>query len=304
MNSHCGYFAELPHRGTRRDFLRLAALASGAAAVTFDGPATLAGAKQEHGLVDVNVSLGRWPVRRLPWDNPGRLVEKLHSRGVTQAWAGSFEGLLHKDLAAVNARLAEECQKHGRGFLLPFGSVNPKLPRWEKDLETCAETHRMAGVRLHPNYHGYGLDDPEFGRLLRLAAERRLIAQLALLMEDERMMHPRLRVPPVDISPLTALLERTPGLRLVLLNALGVVHGERLRKLLASGMVHVEVSMLEGVGGLDSLLRQVPAERVLFGSHVPLFYFDAAELKLKESLLTAEQIRIIASENARRLLGA
>ena len=37
------------------------------------------------------------------------------------------------------------------------------------------------------------------------------------------------------------------------------------------------------------------------GSHAPLFYAQAAQLKLKESALPAEQFSAIREENARRL---
>ena len=60
--------------------------------------------------------------------------------------------------------------------------------------------------------------------------------------------------------------------------------------------------MLEGVGGLESLLEQVPVNRVLFGSFAPLFYFESARLKLRESRLSAELLRAISCGNAQRLL--
>lgn len=255
-------------------------------------------------IVDVNVHLGRWPARRVRGDEPGELAAKLRSRGVAEAWAGSLDALLHKDLTAVNARLADACRREQGVRLVPFGSVNPMRPDWEEDLRRCAEEHGMPGIRLHPNYHGYALDHPEFARLLELAAERHLIVAIALAMEDERMMHHLLRVPPVDPGPLAGLIARVPGSRLLLLNALRTLRGERLGTLLRAGDVSVEIAALEGVGGVARLLDEVPLERVLFGSHAPLFYFEAAPMKLRESALAASQLEAVRHGNARRLLPA
>jgi uncharacterized protein len=290
------------HLLSRRHFLSAATLA-GASALTMNS----SGVEETVGpspLVDVNINLSRWPARRLRGDETATLVARLRHAGVAQAWAGSFDGLFHKDIAAVNERLADECRRHDRELLVPFGSINPTLPDWEDELRRCHQGYGMPGIRLHPNYHGYQLDDPVFARLLELVASQRMIVQLAVKMEDERTMHPLLRVDPVELAPLAALVRQIPGLRLVLLNALGVLRGEALTDLVAAGDVHVEISMLEGVGGVGKLLEQIPRERILFGSHAPFFYFESALLKLDESPLGDTERDAVRSGNAGRLINS
>ena len=252
-------------------------------------------------IIDTNVNLSRWPFRRLVGDEPADLVRRLRRQNVTQAWAGSLDGVFHKDVSAVNTRLANDCRLYGQGFLLPFGSINPKLPDWEEDLRRCHEEHKMPGIRLHPNYHGYDLRDPAFAELLRLATARGLIVQMALCMEDERTQHPLMRVPPVDLSPLADLVKAKPKPRLVVLNCYPQLKFE-LQGLAQAGEVYFDLSMVEGVGGVARLAERVSLERVLFGSHYPLFYFESALLKVQESSLSDVQQKKIFEENARNLL--
>jgi len=255
-------------------------------------------------MTDVNVNLSRWPFRRLMGDEPERLMAGLREHNVTRAWAGTFDGILHKDISSANMRLANECRRYGAGILIPFGSVNPKLPDWEEDLRRCHEDWQMPGIRLHPNYHGYGLGDSVFSELLHLAAARRLLVQLATCMEDERTQHPLMRVPPVDLSPLPQLLRREPDARLIILNSDPLRDFGHSEEILSAGGVYFDISMVEGVGGVARLARNISVERVLFGSHYPLFYFESALLKVREAGFTDAESQALLGGNARRLLAA
>ena len=253
-------------------------------------------------MIDVNVSLFRWPFRRLAGDDTAGLVAALHKRNVAQAWAGSLEGVFHKDLASANARLAEECRRYGDGMLQPFGSVNPKLPDWQEDLRRCHEKHKMPGIRLHPNYHGYGLKDPAFSELLHLATARQMLVQLAVCLEDERTQHPLMHVPPVDISPLADLLKSEPDARLIILNSDPLHNLEQSQELFPARNVSFDISMVEGAGGVGRLAKKLSVQRVLFGTHYPLFYFESAVLKVREAEFTDAETQAILEGNARRLL--
>lgn len=292
---------------SRRDFVRVATLgatlgAGTSAGVSSAGAAGGAGGEPApSGLVDTNVYLGRWPFRRTALDETGALAAKLREGGVAQAWAGSFDALLHKDIPGVNDRVAAECARLGGGLLRPVGAANPILPGWEGELRRCAERHRMRVVRLHPNYHGYTLADERAARLLDLAGELGLLVQIPLVMEDERTIHPLLDVPPVDPAPLPELLKTRPGLRVQLLNAFRTLRGLPLASLAARG-VAFEIAMLEGVEGVATTLGQIPADKLCFGSYAPFFYFESAALKLRESVLDEDQSLALRSGGALALL--
>lgn len=255
-------------------------------------------------IVDVNVNLSRWPFRRVPCDEPARLVQTLRRAGVEQAWAGTLDGLFHRDVAGANARLADECRRYGPGLLVPFGSVNPMLPDWRDDVRRCHQEHHMPGIRLHPNYHGYRLDEVPFAEVLQEAARWGLIVQVVLRMDDVRMQHRLMQVPDVDPMPLAKVLP--PGYQgpLVLLNVSRATSPAQLKQLAALPGVCFDIAMWEGVGGVAALIELVSAQRVLFGSHLPLFPIESSLLKLRESELNPGHAAAVCYENARRLLHA
>jgi predicted TIM-barrel fold metal-dependent hydrolase len=280
-------------------------------------------------IIDVNVNLSRWPFRRTPCDELPRLIETLRKHGVGQAWVGSLDGLFHRDIGGVNRRLAAECRQERRVELVPFGSINPMLPDWQEDLRRCAEEYHMPGIRLHPSYHGYRLEDPAFAQLLDLAAQRRLIVQLAIRMDDVRVQHPLMQIPDVAVGwdkrsavrpetgpvgsdkrsavppttgNLAELVKSRPGLRLIVLNGLATLRGRELEQLAAVDRIWFDIGMQEGVGGVAALLRTVPLRQVLFGSHLPLFPLESAVLKMREAGLDDPARQAIEYGNAQGLL--
>ena len=251
-------------------------------------------------IIDTHAYWSRWPFRRLAGDEPAEFIGKMKQQGVGQAWVGSFDGLLHRDMAAVNARLAADCKAHGAGLLVPFGSVNPSLPDWREDVRRCKEQHRMPGIRLHPNYHGYTLADAKFREVLEAAVQSGLVVQLVVTMEDERTQHPMLQVPSVDLKPLAAIVAGMPALRLTVHNQR---HDVAAKEIAAAGQVYFDFGGVERVRGVANLAGQVTAKRVLFGSHFPLFNVESSVLKMQESKLSAADAAAIQEGNARGLLG-
>src|SRR5437667_1308418 len=280
------------------------------AAQTAAGSAAVATSSRAPGIIDTNVNLFNWPFRALKYRDTRALVAKLKKHRVIEAWAGSFEALLAKDMNGVNARLAAECHEHSPGFLIPFGSVNLAWPDWQEDVRRCHEVHRMAGIRIYPGYQPFALDHPGMESLVQMTSERGLVLQVVFGMEDPRVHHPIINVGPVTFGPLLKALKSTPHAKVQLLHFAGSGEGENLSQFMNKPNTFMDISRLEGNGAVGRMIgsimglpsARVPVERIVFGSHAPYFPVETAILKLIESPLEVQQLQAIMQGNARRLL--
>lgn len=258
-------------------------------------------------LIDTHVYLGHWPHARLACEEPRELVELLRRNNVTHAWVGSFDGLFHKDIAAVNARLAESCSIHGDGMMLPFGSVNPTLPDWEDDLRRCHEAHRMPGIRLHPTYHGYTLADPRFAHLLTLTAKAKLVVQIVTWLDDTKHRW---------LTPLAANAEARPP------SFSGVEDKRSLPanqpRLIISGARAVDIPVWNAAfsatnahfdfSRISPSNRQTLAEafrlsdRIVFGSRAPLSSIESARSILADNEIADDRRQAIERELAGQII--
>lgn len=243
--------------------------------------------KPKLGLIDCNAHLGTHPNR----DLAPLTVERLQKLGITEAWVAPWEALLHRDLTAVNARHVARCS----GPLRPVGVVHPGLPDWQDDLRRCTDEHGLKIIRLYPGYHGYRIDDERLVRLIELATARQVRMQIVAQLEDMRTQNPLLQIAPVDFKPLSAVLKQIPEARLMILNANATMAQTSLRGV---PNVWLDIAMIEGVAGVENLLRQWPHDRLVFGTHGSFFYPESSLLKLQESELTEAQLKAVRVSNA------
>ena len=137
-----------------------------------------------------------------------------------------------------------------------------------------------------------------------------MLLQITMRLEDERVHHPAIEVPPLDPSPLVEVLKKVPDARVQLMNAAGPLLGNSVTALVRDTEVFFDIAAVEGNGGVGRLIEgtnpsyrgAIPVQRLVFGSHTPFFPCESALMKLFESPLTLEQLEQLMHANAQRLV--
>jgi predicted TIM-barrel fold metal-dependent hydrolase len=158
----------------------------------------------------------------------------------------------------------------------------------------------MPGIRLHPNYHGYALEDPRFAQLLESAAMRGLFVQLVTQLDatPRPLLTPRARQ--VDLTPLPKILESLQSLRLLIAN-LVPTQMEPVAALDSHTRACLEFSETTDVKTLRQTIKRVPAERLVYGSCAPLHGHALRQNTLQQLDLSTTQLKAVRSGNAEQL---
>ena len=248
-------------------------------------------------IIDINTWLGSWPFSYYHEDTAARLSAHLEEEGVATAFVGSPESVFNHDYPEVNRILADRIAAYPR--LLPVMTIDPTIGDWSGHLAKYRD-EGVAAVRIIPSYHDYAADSPHLIAFLEdVAKARDLVLFVQMRMEDERTHHPRCKVPAFEDGQVAELARKFPDLSIV---ALCPGFYEAVTLLTSTENVCVDISHVETLRTLASLLSKVPAERVLFGSHSPFLYTRSAAMKLCAPYVPEDAQKAIGSANIRRLL--
>ena len=179
-------------------------------------------------IIDSNVHLFEWPFRKLKYDRTEALIAKLRRHRITQAWAGSFEAVLHKQLDAVNRRLAEECRDARRRAADPHRQRQPGLARLGgrpaalsraiRHARACGSTRPITATRsITPSCSGCSARRPSAGCWSRSSCG----------WKTSGCIIRRSMAPVVNASPLLDVLKKVPAAKVQLINADTVFRAEQ-----------------------------------------------------------------------------
>lgn len=252
---------------------------------------------------DASAWVGPWPFGDGGDEALGSVIGRLREAGVQGAVFSPLRALLAPEPATANLQLCREIAASDRGNFdarfLPV--VNPSLPHWRSQIAAWIGTGSaaIAGIKLIPNYHAYALSDTCVQEVAAFAVEHGLPLCIQVRMLDERAHHPRMLVPAVPVAEIVALAAAYPSLPVLVC---GLFNAE-LVAIASATNVRVELSSIESGDTLPNVLKALPPERVLLGTHAPIYYPAPALAKLQGDGIGEDALTAIAGGNARVLFG-
>ncbi|MGI5868812.1 MAG: amidohydrolase family protein [Kiritimatiellia bacterium] len=184
--------------------------------------------------------------------------------------------------------------------LIPFGSIHPDGTDWADELKRLAAAG-IKGVKLHPEYQGFYVDDA------RMFPIYRLIDELGLIV----LFHAGADIgvpPPVHGAPehFARVLDRLPHGRAILAHLGGWKRWDGVEKLLVGTHLVFDTSFSRQFMPFDQMKRLVErhgADKFVMGSDSPWDDPQAAIDAVRELGVSPDEESAILGGNAARLLG-
>lgn len=235
--------------------------------------------------------------------------------GVTPASDGKISGLLASmkqfgiDYSVILQIATKPTQNHtvntwaierNEPGIVAFGSVHPRSEDWEPELERLAEAG-IKGVKLHPEYQSFYVDDPIMLPIYRKIAELGLIV---VFHAGEDPGYP----PPVHLTPerILRVADVLPQNRTVLAHMGSRGYLEDVAKLLKDTEFYYDTAFCyeeHDPSQMVDIILEHGYEKILMASDSPWESQGAGVDTINRLALTSEQRQAILGENAARLLG-
>ncbi len=179
--------------------------------------------------------------------------------------------------------------------IIPFAALHPDVQNIERVVEEIIAAG-FRGVKVHPDFQEFQLDEPRALRMFSLLAGR-----LPVLIHTGDTRY--------DFSSprrMANVLDQLPELRAICAHLGGWGDYREARKRLAGRNIHVDTcSTLYHLKPQDAaeLIRAFGVERVLFGTDYPMWSPKEEVMRMEALALTAAERERIFYANAQQLFG-
>ena len=198
--------------------------------------------------------------------------------------------------AAINDFIKQSIDAHPNRFI-GFGAMHPDHPKMEKELDRVVSLG-LRGIKLHPDFQHFHLDDENCIRLFRQMAERKL--DLLVHTGDKRYEY---SAP----ERMARALDKVPNLRAICAHLGGWSVWDQAYKVLA-GRDNVWIDTCSSLYALApeaaaAIIRAYGADRAFFATDYPM-WSPVEELERFMALpLTGEEQCMILAENFIAFMG-
>lgn len=244
-------------------------------------------------VIDVHVHLGPFRNFHIPQNDAHGVVAAMNSMGIDVSVVSAHAGI-SSDFVLGNDLVIDAAQQYP-GRVLGYCVVNPNYPGdMREELERCFEYEFFRGIKVHPELHDdHALDSGAYRAMWEFAAERRVpVLSHSFYGGDGLAVFGRMAAEYSEVPVLLGHAGQDFGLEKV---ATAVRRHDNLW-LDLSGLLSTE-------GAVESLVAELGADRIMFGSDLP-FIAGALQLgTLLYSRLDGAEVSAIAGGNAARLFG-
>ena len=245
---------------------------------------------------DINTFFGHWPYYPLPQTSGDDVLRLMDRFGIDGAAITSLRGL-HGDWQEANAETLALAKSHA-DRLTPIACISPMKGGGQQAFRELVAAGFRA-LRLYPALaQGYSLGSPFADEMVAAAGE----LGIPVIVPTRPVMH--FRFPPLPIEGVAALAGRHLQTDIILSGPNYLAEfTSAVDALRRCPNMTIEISCMQGFQGLARMVEAVGAQRVLFGTGLPLHYAACGIAKLDHTTLSDEQKKAVSWENARRLLG-
>lgn len=186
------------------------------------------------------------------------------------------------------------------GDIIAFGSIHPDFDNWRMELKRIKDLG-LKGVKFHPDYQLFYVDDQKLFPLYEL------ILELGLIM----VFHAGIDIglpPPYHCTPerLKKVIKTFPNAKIVAAHMGGYSYWNEVESLLVGEDIYFDTSYSLGIMGDEQTRRIIKNhgyKRILFGTDSPWKGQDDEIKRLKGLGLGEDAEKAILGENAKVLLG-